>query len=188
MKRGCFLAVAMAAVMMLGCSAKHWGGNAAGESPGVKVRGPTVFTPAEINVTSNTTASLDQLTYDGGKLSMTNARFGQDAAAVTAVQPDKIRAIADLQRTQVEYVAALGEAIRASLAELAPVLKILAMAQFADVPGGGVVCNLPAGATTPSGVPLTATKLAEWIQQVAAAADVIDRAVNQPPASQPVIP
>lgn len=90
-----------------GCSALHNVGEAS-DSPGVHVRAPSLFERGEIAVTADTVASLDELSYEGGKLILKNAKFGQKVVDATSAQVAKIEAIGDAQS---EIARARGEAI-----------------------------------------------------------------------------
>ena len=150
-----------ALAIFCGCSAAHWGGDAAGSSPGVRVTAGNVWYPAEIQVTADIEASLDEFTYDqAGGLRMVNAKFGQDATTVTTAQPAKIQAIADLQEVQVRYVGEMWRGIVGVVAEIAPVLRLLAEAGMVPT-DTGYSLTLPSGIqvgrhTITSGVDLQA--------------------------------
>lgn len=77
---------------------------------------------------------------------LSGAEFEQSASAVVREEPAKIRAIAELQSTQVEYAKATWSGIRDLAGELAPVLKLLALAQFEQT-DAGLTATFPGGLT-----------------------------------------
>ncbi|HOO16680.1 MAG TPA: hypothetical protein PLU99_06165 [Phycisphaerae bacterium] len=137
-------------IVLCGCAASHWGGEAAGKNPGVHVRGGSLVSPPEASFTGDGGGRLGKLTYsDGGKdgpltLTVQDVEFTQAASSVVEREPAKIRAIADLQRVQVEYVQASWAGMVSLAHELAPILKLLAMAQFTDSEAG-LTMTLPSG-------------------------------------------
>lgn len=104
---------------LAGCSAMHNIGEAS-DSPGVEVRGPSLFYPARIKVSSDCDAKLDSLKY--GDLELKGAEFGQRVAEATAAQVAKIAAIGEAQS---EIAKARGEAIAQGIHASADVIDSL---------------------------------------------------------------
>lgn len=166
---------------VLGCSARYWGGEAT-ENPGVRITSPTFLAPAELQVTSDTQASVKRLVYGKGTFELEDAKFGQQVVGAMEAQAAKLGAVAELQLSQARYVAALSDGIRSIVAEIIPVLKLLSLGQFVDIPSGGISLTLPGGSFSAG---TNAESLAERIAAAAEAAQAIDEAVNVP-ATQPV--
>jgi hypothetical protein len=165
-----------------GCSALHWGGKTSGERPGVRVAGPTLFSPAEIDVTSDTNAKLKLLKY--GELEIHEAEFGQSASSVVREEPAKIRAIADLQMTQVEYARVTWNGVRDLAREIVPIFKLLAMANFIPT-DSGMSLTLPNGFSIGQHTITSPQEMQAVFQQAAASLEAISESDMPTPASQP---
>jgi hypothetical protein len=153
--RTCVSVLVLLTVALSGCSALHWGGEAAGESPGFRVRGADLWYPAELKATSDCNAVIGHAEYQGppGKDGTPGARFvlrdttfGQNASAVVREEPAKIDAVSRLQLTQVEYARVTWAGVKGVLAEVMPVLKLLALANFTSTESG-FTATLPSGLT-----------------------------------------
>ena len=94
-------------ILCCGCSAQHWGGDTAGQRPGVKFKSG-LFYGASIEMTSDGTASLDNLSItkskDGYSVAMNGLNLTQTPSVDTIAEVDKLKAIADLQAVQVAYM------------------------------------------------------------------------------------
>lgn len=167
-----------------GCSANHWGGDTAGQRPGVSLRGRSLWGPAKLEVTSDCSATLDKLEY--GSLKLENARFGQSAAAVVAVEPAKLEAIARVQEAQVAYVGALLTGIRDIVHEVVPVLKLLAMGNFVDT-SSGIQMTLPNGLSFGQTTARNASELRALLADALHSVESVSELPRAPPATQPVI-
>lgn len=145
-----FVAAVTLATSCVGCSALLWGGEASGENPGFRMRGADLWHPAEVRVSSDCNAEVERVEYTegsdaaGAQFVLVGARFEQSASAVVREEPAKIRAIADLQMTQVEYARVTWQGIHDLAAELAPVFKLLALSQFEQT-DTGLTVTLPGG-------------------------------------------
>lgn len=163
-----------------GCSASHWGGQDAGQTPGVHVR-RSLF-GGSMSFTGDGTGKVDKAAYKtDGKLtevSVEGVEFDQTASAVVREQPAKIDAIAGLQRTQVEYVQALSAGIRDIVGEIVPVLKLLAAAELVTTERG-ITATLPNGITIGQRTVQSAEDLAEILDAVVEALEPLA------PASRP---
>ncbi len=118
------IVIIAAAILLLlcllpGCSANHNLGPSV-DTPGVEVRGPSLFSPARIKVDSNCIADLKRLKY--GDLELEDAHFGQRTDEVTAAQIEKLRAIG---QGQAEIATARGEAIAKGIHASADVIDSL---------------------------------------------------------------
>jgi len=129
-----------------GCSANHWGGETSGKRPGVAVQTGLFGTKAEM--TSDGIGKVDEISFvkskEGSTLTVKNLALNQTASAVVKEEPAKIKAIAELQETQVEYVKELTAGIKGIVSEVMPVLNLLAMAKF-NTTSSGITMTLPNG-------------------------------------------
>lgn len=133
-----------------GCSAQYWGGEDAGRTPGVHVLAPSLFSRGEVSFTGEGGGKVRRLMYRGSSetqpamLEAEGVEFSQSTANVLALQTAKLEAIAAVQRTQVEYLNQMLTGIRGIVAEIVPVLKLLAAARIQST-SEGVTLTLPGG-------------------------------------------
>lgn len=154
------LIVTLMCVALSGCSARHWGG-ATTEQPGFKVAAGAV----RVEATANMHAKADKLKL--GEFEAENIEFGQDPAEVVKAEPAKLDAIARLQLTQVEYARVTWGGVRDLAAELVPVLKLLALAQFTQTETG-LTATLPGGLTIGKHTLTRPAELQEFFRQAVA--------------------
>jgi hypothetical protein len=193
MKRTMLIITLCGLLPWAGCSALHWGGEAAGENPGIHVRGGSLLERPEISVTANGTAKADRVEYvrdtsGGQRFTLDGLDYQQDASAVMREEPTKLKAIADVQRVQVEYVQATWAGIVGVVHEIAPALSALAAAKCA-VTDSGLTLTLPSGLTvgkrtlnTPQDVSAYFTALTRTVQAVEVAAPAMPAAAAPAPA------
>lgn len=139
------LILAACVVGMSGCAASHNIGEAS-DSPGVEVRGPSLFYPARIKVTSDCNAELDDLQY--GELKLKGARFGQSASAVVKEEPAKIAAIGEAQSAIAKARGeAIAQGIHASADVIDSLIPILGWLQMGNLTPHetGATLKLPGG-------------------------------------------
>jgi hypothetical protein len=163
-------------VALSGCSALHWGGETAGESPGFRVRGGDLWRPAELKVTSDCNAVIGHAEYQGAagkdgapgtRFVLDDTTFGQSASSVVREEPAKLDAISRLQMTQVEYARVTWSGIHDLAAELVPLLKLLALAQFTQTESG-LTATLPGGLTIGGRTISGPAEMQEFFRQAAA--------------------
>lgn len=148
---GVALVLMVALIACSGCSAQWWAGENAGRTPGVHLFGPTLFTPAELSVTSDLKAKIKKLEYTGASQSQPSTftlvgEFGQDVSAVLKEQPAVLAQVAVVQHEQVLYVEATWKGIVGALHEIMPALSAMtaAKAVMTDV---GQALLVPQGVT-----------------------------------------
>lgn len=174
-----------------GCAAGYWGGKTSGERPGVRVAGPTLFSPAEIDVTSDTNAKLKLLKY--GELEIHEAEFGQSASSVVREEPAKIDAIARLQLTQVEYARVWGDVVKHVadvVRDFVPVFKLMALADMIPTERG-IQMTLPNGFSIGQRTITTPQDLRALLNETTAGLEAVVESAEPPkqtPASQPAAP
>ncbi len=177
---GIIIACAGTCVSNMGCSAAYWGGDTSGERPGVRVRTGLLGTEAEVS--SDCNAKIRKMEYSPMKgLIIEDGEFGQSASAVVREEPAKIRAIGDLQLTQVEYAKATWAGVIGLAHELVPVLKLLAMADWTATETGWT-------ATLPGGLSLGTHRItspAQIKELLTEAAATVESVANKEPATQP---
>lgn len=117
--------VVLLTIGLAGCSAQHWGGDTAGKRPGVWFK-TGAFYGTEIELTSDGTGNLHHVnvskTKDGYSLTMDNLTLNQQPSINTTAEVDKLKAIEDLQRVQVEYAREVTQWVRAVSQALIPIL------------------------------------------------------------------
>lgn len=172
---------AVSVALLTGCSALHWGGGTT-KQPGFSIRAGQI----RVEATADIQARADELKL--GEFQATNIEFGQKPSQVVAVEPAKLDAIARLQLTQVEYARVTWDGVRSVAAELLPVLKLLALTQFAQTEAG-LTATLPGGVTIGTRALSGPAELQEFFRQ---AVGTVERLVPADPgpvpraASQPV--
>lgn len=128
-----------------GCSANYWGGETSGKRPGV-VAERTLF-GAKVEMTSDGTGSVERVAYSdkaGNYLEINDLKIDQKPSDVVKEEPAKIMAIAEIQRTQTEYVKELTVGIKGIVSEIMPVFQLLAMAKLTPT-STGFNMTLPSG-------------------------------------------
>jgi hypothetical protein len=196
------LCLAVLLIALSGCSALHWGGETAGESPGFRVRGGDLWRPAELKVTSDCNAVIGHAEYQGvtgqdgapgTRFVLDSTTFGQSASSVVREEPGKLDAISRLQMTQVEYARVTWTGIHDLAAELAPVLKLLALAQFTQTETG-LTATFPGGLTIGGRTVSGPAEMQEFFRQAAATVEhlapaaVADTVPGSAPTSRPAGP
>ena len=128
----CVLAL-LAALALTGCGNElEQGGRVTMTNPGVHVRGANFWLPMQIDIDSNMQASADKIVFQtdpNGGLAMTLDKpiFGQDAAAVTALQPAKIEAMTELAYVGAIKFQEVRKLLTGIVAEAAPIFNGLAV-------------------------------------------------------------
>jgi len=182
------ITIAACAATSLGCSANHNLGPSV-DTPGVEVRGPSLFAPARIKVDSNCIADLDSLKY--GDLDLQGAHFGQRTDEVTLAQIEKLRAIgqgqSDIARARGEAIA---QGIHASADVIDSIIPIFQWLQLGKLTPheSGMQLTLPNGLSVGNksitGNAELQTALAQLLVQAQQARSAVSTA--QAAASQPV--
>ncbi len=146
------IVIIAAAILLLlcllpGCSANHNLGEVA-ERPGVEVRGPTLFSPARIKVSSDCSAELTKLEYGADGLKLEGAKFGQSASAVAALDPAVAEAIGAAQSSIAKARGeAIAQGIHASADVIDSLIPILGWLQLGNLTPheNGMQLTLPGG-------------------------------------------
>lgn len=111
-------------VLVLGCSAQHWGGDTAGKRPGVKFE-TGWFIGTKIEMTSDGMGTVSKVsiekTKDGYVLALDNLTLNQEPSINTKAEVDKLKAIEDLQRVQVEYAKEITQWVKALTQMMMPI-------------------------------------------------------------------
>jgi len=165
-------------VMMTGCSAKYWAGEDAGVTPGIHVRGPTLFTPAEASVTSNGAFGAKSIKYQGGTDSqpaefvLEDLTVNQDVSGVIREQPAKIKAVGEAQYSQVAYVKEVLSGVRGIVGEIVPVLNLLAAARI-QTSASETTLTLPGGFSIGGKTTTNAQDISDYLKSLAGAASAV---------------
>jgi hypothetical protein len=185
-------------VLLGGCSANYWGGKTSGERPGMKVK-KSAF-GVEFDLTSNNSSGAKKIeikTAKGDSISIEDMSINQNTSDVVKEEPAKILAIAEVQRTQGEYVEKLTTGIRGIVSEvftgLAPFLNILASAKIQKT-STGINLELPGGlkiggtkTTEPAEISKYLVDLSQKVQKAKIALDESEKnTTTQPVTTQPV--
>lgn len=176
--------------VLSGCSARYWGGEAT-DNPGVRVRGGDFWRPAEVQMSSDATASLESMTFDQttakseGKEDRTTSfdikgfKLEQEVVAATEAQTAKLsEGVAAVMLTQAEYVRLLTEGVRSIFGEIMPVLRLLAM-------GNLMPSESEFSASFPNGITIGRRKVTSAADLQAVCADLVEKMEKLAPSTQP---
>lgn len=123
----CFLILASIG----GCSANHWGGEVAGEYPGIHFK-KNFITGTEFTMTANAGTEVESIEFTrdkGGdinsiRLTVKGLKYNQAVSDVMDKAPAQLEAIANLQRVQVEYITVVMNALKEMVESMVPALTL----------------------------------------------------------------
>ena len=144
------VAASLVLALLCGCSMNHWGGQMAGTSPGVHVKGPGLFNPPSLSVTSDCQASIGSLDFTGrtdtqpSTFSLKDAQFGQQPSADLRELPAVLRELPEIQRTQTEYLKVLVTEITKWIDTIGGVVNVMSLAKVHQTETG-LQLELPGG-------------------------------------------
>lgn len=192
MRRGAeHLALVSVLALFGGCTAAYWGGQDAGQTPGLHVRAGNLFSGPTADYTPNGSASLKDLSFsetrkDGSTKTFAASGFTttQNVSEVEASQVAKIDAIARLQEVQVDYVKATFDGLSKLAQQIVPLLELFATAGISSTEHG-LTLTLPNGASLGGKTITTPADLAGIIQAANSALHTVATGTPMPAATQP---
>lgn len=167
-----------------GCSAGHWLGEAAGQLPGLHVKGGSAFARPSLDLTGDTQASLEALKYTGSTESQPSSieikglTYNQQPSADLPLLPPIIEATAQGQRTQTEYMDKLLSHVDTWVDTAGTVINFLSALKVRSTTQG-LQLGLPGGLTIGGQKVSTPVDVSNYLNQLKAGVESAKAALHE---------